>query len=143
MAYVIAPQITVLSNGNVGIGEANPLQKLVVSDGAVGIEFVPAATNGTFVVQSFDRVAGTYEALRFDTTDSSGATMILDTAGKVGIGTVSPVVNADLTLEGGAIALRETTTPTADTNYGKFYTKSDNLAYFQDGAGVEHTLAFV
>jgi hypothetical protein len=37
------------------------------------------------------------------------------------------------------LTLNETTTPTARTNYGKFYTKNDNEAYFQDGAGTEHT----
>ena len=60
----------------------------------------------------------------------------------VGIGTSTPSANADLTLEGGAICLKETTTPTADTNYGKVYTKNDNKLYFQDGAGSEHEIAF-
>lgn len=41
------------------------------------------------------------------------------------------------------INLKEMTTPTAITNYGAVYTKSDNNLYFQDGAGVEHQLAFV
>jgi len=41
-----------------------------------------------------------------------------------------------------AAVLRETTTPTAETNYGKIYTKSDNKLYFQDGAGTEHEIAF-
>ncbi len=62
--------------------------------------------------------------------------------GALGIG-VFPLSNADLTLEGGALALKETTTPSADTNYGKVYTKTDNKAYFQDGAGAEHEIAFV
>jgi hypothetical protein len=43
----------------------------------------------------------------------------------------------------GVLHLLETTTPTAVTNMGAFYTKNDNKAYFQDGAGTEHTLAFV
>lgn len=38
--------------------------------------------------------------------------------------------------------LSETTTPTAVTNFGKVYTKSDNKLYFQDGAGSEHEVAF-
>lgn len=41
------------------------------------------------------------------------------------------------------LKLAETTTPTAHAAAGQFYTKNDNKAYFQDGAGVEHTLAFV
>lgn len=43
----------------------------------------------------------------------------------------------------GILAMLETTTPTATTNYGKIYTKSDNKLYFQDGAGSEHEIAFV
>lgn len=37
------------------------------------------------------------------------------------------------------ITVKEITTPTPVSGYGKIYTKSDNLLYFQDGAGVEHT----
>ena len=40
------------------------------------------------------------------------------------------------------IALKETNTPTADSNYGKIYTKSDNKLYFQDGGGTEHEISF-
>lgn len=39
--------------------------------------------------------------------------------------------------------LKETSTPTADANYGKIYAKNDNKLYFQDGAGTEHEIAFV
>jgi hypothetical protein len=42
----------------------------------------------------------------------------------------------------GAMALTETTTPTATADVGKVYTKSDNKLYFQDGAGTEHEVAF-
>jgi hypothetical protein len=44
---------------------------------------------------------------------------------------------------GNSLILPEITTPTADTNYGKIYTKTDNKLYFQDGSGVEHEIAFV
>lgn len=43
----------------------------------------------------------------------------------------------------GYIQMLETTTPTAIANYGAIYTKNDNKLYFQDGAGVEHEIAFV
>jgi len=42
-----------------------------------------------------------------------------------------------------AITLKEITTPTALTNWGKVYTKSNNQLYFQDGAGVEHEVSVV
>ena len=46
---------------------------------------------------------------------------------------------------GGIAALHfpEITTPTAITNYGAIYPKSDNTLYFQDGAGTEHILGGV
>ena len=50
----------------------------------------------------------------------------------------------DLALLGdGVLCIKETSTPTADTNYGKIYCKNDNKLYFQDGAGVEHEIDFV
>ena len=83
--------------------------------------------------------------IQFMTTPTSSTTlttgMTLDNAGNLGIG-VSPLANADLTLEGGAIALKETSTPSNDANYGKIYTKTDNKLYFQDGAGSEHEISF-
>ncbi len=68
------------------------------------------------------------------------ARMTILATGQVGIGTNAPSTNADLTLESGVLNLKETTTPTDDTNYGKIYTKSDNKLYFQDGAGNEYTV---
>ena len=61
----------------------------------------------------------------------------------VGLNTVNPSENADLTLGTGALCMAETTTPAADTNFGKVYTKTNNKLYFQDGAGSEHEIAFV
>jgi len=71
--------------------------------------------------------------------------MRIDASGKVGMG-VAPLTNmaaGDLVLEGGSLVLNEITTPTADANYGKIYTKSDNKLYFQDGAGTEYTVTIV
>jgi len=63
---------------------------------------------------------------------------------KLGIG-AAPLANAgDICLRNdGVLAMKETTTPTADANYGKLYTQDDNKLYFQDGAGTEHEIAFV
>lgn len=59
------------------------------------------------------------------------------------IGAVAVSSNYDLALlKDGVLCMKETTTPTADTNYGKIYTKNDNNLYFQDGAGNEHQIAY-
>jgi len=41
------------------------------------------------------------------------------------------------------IKLEEVSTPDAIADIGQVYTKTDNKLYFQDGAGVEHEIAFV
>ena len=40
------------------------------------------------------------------------------------------------------LALKETSTPTALSNYGKIYCTSDNELFFQDGDGTEHQISF-
>lgn len=63
--------------------------------------------------------------------------------GNVSINAASLSANYDLALLGdGVLCLKETSTPTADTNYGKVYCKNDDKLYFQDGAGNEHEIAF-
>jgi len=59
--------------------------------------------------------------------------------GYLGVG-VAPLANAGVTIEQGALALKEIATPGADVDYGKLYTKTDNALYFQDGAGTEHEI---
>jgi len=56
---------------------------------------------------------------------------MLDT-GEIGIGTATP--NETLTIEAGVLSIKETTTPTATAGYGKIYTKTDDMLYFQDGS---------
>ena len=63
---------------------------------------------------------------------------------RLGMGAGPIDANADIWLLGnGSLAMKEITTPTATTNYGKIYTKNTNKLFFQDGAGTEHELAFV
>jgi len=80
------------------------------------------------------------KALVFGTNDTEQ--MRITSGGTVGIGTSTPSSHADLTLQGGALCFKETTTPSADSGFGKIYTKSDNKLYFQDGGGTEHQIAF-
>ena len=75
-----------------------------------------------------------------DASSDGTVRMTIRGTGQVGIGTNAPSANADLTLESGVLNLKETTTPTDDTNYGKIYTKNDNKLYFQDGEGNEYTV---
>ncbi len=61
---------------------------------------------------------------------------------KVTIGSATRYSNSDLTLDGGgALMLKETTTPTADANYGKIYTKNNNKLYFQAGDNSEYEIS--
>lgn len=52
------------------------------------------------------------------------------------------ISTVNLEITSGVLTVPETTTPTAEDSKGKFYTKSDNKAYFQDGGGTEHELDY-
>lgn len=56
-------------------------------------------------------------------------------------GVVFAAITGNATLdENNALRLLETTTPTAEGDVGKFYTKSNHMPYFQNGVGVEKEL---
>ena len=74
------------------------------------------------------------------TFEAGGTDTMYVTTGNVGIGTAGP--NETLTVEAGILSIKEAATPTATTDYGKIYTKTDNKLYFQDGAGTEHEIAY-
>jgi hypothetical protein len=57
--------------------------------------------------------------------------------------TLDDITVTSVIVSSGVVTLAETTTPTAVTDYGKIYTKSDNKLYFQDGAGTEHEISVV
>ncbi len=166
-------RMRITNTGDVGIGTASPAEKLHVSGGHIQVDtdyelrtsnfqkYVPdadslsitgtnfglmTATNGLIFSYNANNTSGAGIFFGQGTTDPGDANWVAEMRiidGNVGIGTASPSSNADLTLEGGALCIKETTTPTADTNYGKIYSKSDNNLYFQDGAGNEHQVAFV
>jgi phage baseplate assembly protein gpV len=63
---------------------------------------------------------------------------VLDTNGKVGIGTLS--LNDQFTING-VFAIRETSAPSSNTNFGKFYVSSSNSKpYFMNSSGVSISL---
>ena len=50
--------------------------------------------------------------------------------------------NSQSTVHCQVLTLKETSTPTALSNYGKIYCTSDNELFFQDGDGTEHQISF-
>jgi len=116
-------------------------------EGSAGALYTNSLTNATYLEAKANNTI--YTNIQFvtggdkDAPSNGTARMTITDTGEIGIGTETPSANADLTLESGVLNLKETTTPTADTNYGKVYTKNDNKLYFQDGAGSEHEISFV
>lgn len=116
---------------------------LVESDDGITMNAAAARTRAAVnLIHSTDFMvySDSYTTLK---ASIDGATGNIMTVGKVSIGTASPSAYADLTLEGGALCLKETTTPTANANYAKIYSKNDNKLYLQDGAGTEHEVSLV
>lgn len=133
------------STGYVGIGIApgpRPLELLQSAGNAFSASFTSShATTPKGLYVDFSTFAGdgVQSFMQFDNSGGAAAYIWSDgsfqgTALGIGAGASA---NADVLLEGGKLMLKETTTPTADAGYGKIYTKSDNMLYFQDGAGLE------
>ena len=102
-AVAVGSQVTTMtermrikSDGYVGIGTDNPPYKLVVSNnGASGIEFGPAYSGTTNLVQHYNRATSSYvdvntSALQHKFYNGATFAAIIDSSGNVGIGTDSP-----------------------------------------------------
>ena len=67
-----------------------------------------------------------------------------DASGNGNDGTVTgaTLINSQevISLNGGIVEIKEITTPAPTSGYGKLYTKTDNVLYFQDGAGNEQIM---
>ena len=135
-----------IANGTDDVLGAILFQAPLESDGSPdGI--LPSAGIWATAEQSFHG-SDNSTSLHFATAASETAKQIgnirmtINAAGNVGIG-LEPTANmVGLSVEAGCVTLKERATPTADTNYGKIYTKTDNKLYFQDGAGTEHEISF-
>ncbi len=139
-----------------GAGAGNSDHHLRITDGP----FTPWAPYGGTLTAALQIQSGANSALvitpqttgnsRLSTTNGfdiyTGATVggfggkiVMTMIGEnVGIGTLLP--NESLTVEAGVLSLKETTTPTATTNYAKIYSKDTNDLFYQDGAGAEHLI---
>jgi hypothetical protein len=148
------------ASGNVGIG-CSPSANVDIYNGSGWAELhLDGSSGGELKLQkagtthldlyasdsgSTGSVIKAQSNLQLSSNNSTDAnrSIYLNSSGNVGIATTTPSANADLTLGNGELCMAETTTPTADANFGKIYCKSDNKLYFQDGAGTEHEIAFV
>lgn len=59
------------------------------------------------------------------------------------IGETTPAAGSFTDVKSETVTLKEITTPTPLADYGKVYTKADNVLYFQCGAGVEHAITVI
>lgn len=136
----IYTRIIIDGEGNVGIGTPNPSNLLHVN-GRARVDRIIFDRGGVQDPYIERGSAGVAKGISFYTGDIER--MIIREGGNIGIGLVPTSSMSGLSIEAGMITIKERTTPTADTGYGKVYTKNDNKLYFQDGAGVEHEIAYV
>ncbi len=129
---------------------------MVCPNGAVGD--VNGESLFQFHMLDFEADAVNYERLIFKANASANEFQMFTEKG--GSGTVRPLVlstfgnanqliikvdgnvstTGELIAESGILTLKETTTPTATTNYAKIYSKDTNTSWWQDGAGGNHLL---
>ena len=133
------------------VGSADDQQLIVKANSTQTANILEIQDSSANVLVSIDDSGGAVfneqgNDVDFRVEGNTSTHLIFADAGNdnVTINATAVSANYDLMLAGdGVLGLKETTTPTADTNYGKIYTKTDNKLYFQDGAGVEHEIAFV
>lgn len=113
--YFQAGGVNMLKLSELGIGQ----DRVIINDDGANVDFIAESI-------------GSANCFTLDATH-----------GNITINAAAISAHYDLMLAGdGILGLKEGATPTADTNYGKVYCKDDNKLYFQDGAGVEHEVAF-
>ena len=131
------PNINLSGAGNTilsfaGIGNSHSFTSANTSQSATDWTFNAGKGTGS-------RTAGNL----FAVANNDSVKLTLNYLGYLGIGLVPTANMAGISIEAGIITLKETTTPTADNDYGKIYFKSDNKMYCQTGHGVEHEIAFI
>ena len=147
--YSAYPQVKLITNSYIAL-IAHASSNIRIQKGTTPILRVDHATNVTTIEGG--GVTGDDLQLKCNTIDArplihqygAGGTIIDQTAGSAlefgDGGTVIGNIVAGGGGVGGAIHLKETTTPTAVPDFGAIYTKNDNHLYWQSGAGVEYDL---
>lgn len=133
---------TLAVSGNTGLGAVATTDTLFIkgatSDISANSLLVRNSSNtALFTIRNDGRIDTSSAQVNLGGTLTSVGAATLDT------GANGSSFGGELTLDGGVLALAETTTPGSAAGEGRIYTKTDNKLYFQDGAGTEHEVAFV
>ena len=142
------------SSGNVGIGTSSPQAELHVSNGSAGFEFKPdGISDGTSYMQVYDRVAGTYDNLRYYAAEhyfhiGNNEKVRIDSSGNVGIAETSPSgkleVNIGTCSQGAGVNVARSSTQAfeffANSGANALYSEG-NHGYF--GTSTAHNLVYV
>ena len=93
-------QMTILSNGKVGIGTTSPTQKLQIGDGTASVYLRMSGYSGNQLIMGPDSNGGV--SLYSQTSDGNVSNLLLNpTGGNVGIGTTAPGAKLEIVPGGG------------------------------------------
>ena len=138
--------MTVLQNGNVGIGTTAPNYKLQVT--APGNSYDIVATDGTYNAGIFTgpNVIGSSGGVYFGSQNNydayfgangAGGYLVVKPSGNVGIGTTTPVGKLHVS---GSLVLTDSTSPTLASNEGCLFL-SGGACWFKGGSGTVTLIA--
>ncbi|KKN11062.1 hypothetical protein LCGC14_1030410, partial [marine sediment metagenome] len=121
-------RITILGNGNVGIGIASPLAQLHVDGTSDEIQLLVQAHS--------TQTANVFEQQKSDTT----VVILTKNDGSMVLGEATKQTNAGFLQIGGFWTFKEDTAPTADAGYAKMWAEDNNELFYQSGDGATHLL---
>ena len=98
--------VSILTNGNVGIGTTTPSTILDVGDGQIsGVDVLYGDSSNSLLLAGYDKNSLASSFIGFYTANgtSSGERMRIDASGNVGIGTATPSSNLEIVGNGGTV----------------------------------------